>query len=752
MHYNTTLYTLDTYALKTSCPNLSLSLNESTSTEASEQDILLFTGSIIDKSEIHYRELMNKEALYFTIIPDDFDEENVDSFWHMHTIVLKESFANEVLSSDKIESFLNILETVENFTSIDIEKHLKDNELQDDDFENYTPVNITDYQPQDDFLGGLASGFRGASKEEVVYKLNYNSHDKKGTKAVIARFSIKEDEPACNLLNVQNITDEQELTEFYLAHKTMIENFIFSDKTDETILFKGKGIILTNISDKRYLIIYYKDKKSYTLFKDEDLYNIDEIERFDMYLNKYDKNKEYGASKFQEYKRFIWHIIKYKTSKDFEQVFAKIINSSHNKFLKKYLQNNTYTSQEILTKFYDYIFHEQLKIVNNQLLNFLNMLFNINDKYINDDEKTVNISNEKAVNIHYFIRDSFLRNNKEFLKTFNEYIQPNQVDKHILEEIEECVGDIDCFSYEIMDNINSDIFQKSRGYNIEYLDCLKSEMMVKGCTKHLDKITDILSKLTHYDIGLDNVNLDEIAKKEYDEKKSAQEKQEEVLTHLTYIHKFLTTPTQLNTNLRDKLNINFIFKLLTMWSIQSIANKETTPSMAKSFIQKNYLTNTTPKHKKIQWRFSVCNELNRLYTKYTEFDHCLNSIKSFDSEQFDNDLIKEFNLLKNNDNSFVSTKKPPLSNFISIRSATTIFNKNFYKSEDNYWIIIGLSQLFGKKGNIVYLLQENPNYITTSQEFSNIKILLCNKDSIDKNKSADKLCLEFLDTLRIPSS
>jgi len=363
MHYNTTLYTLDTYTLKKSCPNLFLSLNESTSTEASEQDILLFTGSIIDKSEIYYRELMKKEALYFTIIPDDFNEENVDSFWHMHTIVLKESFANEVLSSEKIESFINILETVENFTSLDIEKHLKENELQDDDFENYTPVNITDYQPQDDFFGELASGFRGASKEEVVYKLNYNSYDKKGTKAVIARFSTKEDEQTCTLLSVGNIENEEELAEFYIENQDCIHNFMTSQEEESTVSFNKKDIVIKDISndfdDKFYIVGLYndKDKNAIALFKDDKLLSIDDLDSFKLIKN-YASTKVMPSS-LESYKKFLSAIQVFDDSAEFQINFSKVINSTSNKFLMKQLKETPDSSYMVLQKFYNYLIDKQ---------------------------------------------------------------------------------------------------------------------------------------------------------------------------------------------------------------------------------------------------------------------------------------------------------------------------------------------------------------------------------------------------------
>jgi len=737
MHYNTTLYTLDTYALKKSCPNLSLSLNESTSTEASEQDILLFTGSIIDKSEIYYRELMKKEALYFTIIPDDFDEENVDPFWHMHTIVLKESFANEVLSSERIESFLNILETVENFTSLDIEKHLKENELQDDDFENYTPVNITDYQPQDDFLGGLASGFRGASKEEVVYKLNYNGYDKKGTKAVIARFSTKEDEQTCTLLSVGNIENEEELAEFYIENQDCIHNFMTSQEEESIVSFNGKDIVIKDISnnfdDEFYLVLVYKndDKIAIALFRDDKLLTLYELHSFKLIKNYSSSNVM--PSSLKTYKNFLSSIQIFDDSEEFQTNFSKIINSTRNQFLIKQLNETPDGSYLVLQEFYNYLINKQgnqeEKGTKNQISSLLRVLFSAKD---------INSLNERFItNFYFYIRNSILKNNTNFLKTFDDYAKQYKLKPKILKEIEECIG-----------TIKYDVFPDTRSWDKDYLKYLKSRMYDVKCTEHLDEINKLLIKLDKDNESIYENPETELAEEFLDPKLLDNSfESDKIAKHLTYIYKFLSAPTQLNTDLGNKLDVQFILNLLTMCSIQFLANEENTLSIAKSFIQKNYLSKTTA-HKKVKWRFAVSRVLYKIYKESIKLNPYSAWIHSIDLDQFNTNLIKEFNLLKDDENSFISNAPYKLVSFISIKAAEDKFNKYFYKADNADFVVIHLEQLFGKHGSVINLLEKDKNNITHFQEFSIIKTLLC-KGRISESKSADKLCLEFLDTLQI---
>jgi hypothetical protein len=48
----------------------------------------LFTGSILDKSEIDYRNLTKSRGKYYTVIPTSLEKSEVDIYWHKHTTVV----------------------------------------------------------------------------------------------------------------------------------------------------------------------------------------------------------------------------------------------------------------------------------------------------------------------------------------------------------------------------------------------------------------------------------------------------------------------------------------------------------------------------------------------------------------------------------------------------------------------------------------------------------------------------------------
>ena len=51
-------------------------------------EIVLFTGSILDKSEIDYRNLTKSWGRYYTVIPTSLEKSEVDTYWHKHTTVV----------------------------------------------------------------------------------------------------------------------------------------------------------------------------------------------------------------------------------------------------------------------------------------------------------------------------------------------------------------------------------------------------------------------------------------------------------------------------------------------------------------------------------------------------------------------------------------------------------------------------------------------------------------------------------------
>jgi len=714
----------------------SFDVEEIDSFDCSAGDIVLFTGSIIDKSEIAYRQLTNSVGQYFTIIPDSMDESNVDIFWKTNSIVIKESFANEVLSHEKLESFMNILKSIENFVSMDVEKYLQSNTSQYTDFNQYRPVNMPEYKAEDSFLGELASGFRSASKLETIYKLKYTPKDKKGTKAVIARFSTKSDDESCRLLSIANINSEEELIAFYAQNREEIESFMISDQKETVITFENQEVVLTNISNEIgnsiYVVVSYDDKKAMALFEDDKLVDIAGIN--DFFLIKNYATQNIMPSSLVTYKKFINSIKAFDFSEKFQDDFARIVNTSKNAFLIQQLKNLPNASAEMLQMFYSYLLDKKgnEQEPQNQLSSLL--------RVIDTTQDLDSLPEKFIINFYFYIRNTILKNNKEFLQQFDEYQEQTKLNLDILEEIEECIGTVD---YE---DIDSEIVHETRSYNLNYLDYLKSKMREQGCLKYLDKVAEIISDINAHEIEYEELST-------YDKPTSLSQElssgetlvireslSQRVAEHLTYIHKFLTAPTQLETEMANKLDEQLILDLLTMWSIQSIANEETTLSMAKSFIQKNYLSGVASEEK-LQWRSAVCNVIYKLYKKHIEYDKFSNLIQTINLEEFDTDLVTGFNLEKENKHSFISKVSYSLEDFISTKASGDKFNK-FFKTKNDVYIVAIIEKLFGKDRTLVHLLDAGTKEITDKDEFIDIKQLLC-KGRVSQSKGADELCLKF---------
>jgi len=62
-------------------------------------EIVLFTGSILDKSEIDYREITQSQGEYYTVIPDGMKKSDIDHYWIKHTTVIHRSNLINYLTS-----------------------------------------------------------------------------------------------------------------------------------------------------------------------------------------------------------------------------------------------------------------------------------------------------------------------------------------------------------------------------------------------------------------------------------------------------------------------------------------------------------------------------------------------------------------------------------------------------------------------------------------------------------------------------
>ncbi|MFA7047610.1 MAG: hypothetical protein WC170_08000 [Bacteroidales bacterium] len=745
MIFNKKIYVLDQNTFAQDLPQFILEVEDSSSLQNSSNDFLLFNGSIIDKSEIEYRNLMGEQATYFTIIPNDLDESSVDSFWHMNTIVLKESVANEVLSTDQIESFLNILNAVDKWTTSDIAIHTNETINEYLDLNISKPINTLDYTPvNNSFLGGLASGFRSVSVEhEVVYKIKYNSHDKKNMNAVIARFSTKEDEKSFSIVSVGNISNKEELAKFFESKQTEIDDFILSKESIGSIAYNQIEVPLSNITKQIgndiFMIISYEDNTAISLFENDKLLKIDTIDNFVLIKNY--ATDEILPSSLKNYKSFAENVKKPYSSKEFKDEFSKIVQSSRNAFLIKTLQKNSGESSEILQTFYYYLLDKKGSYTlssskeSTQLTSLLMVLETTDIKNLHDKFLT---------NFFFYVRNSILKSNKEFLELFDEYKEQYKLNISILEEIE---SSLDMMNGE--GNKSGD-----RVYDINYLTQIKNYMLEKGCLEHINAVNSVLDGLSISEKHFDDVSEDSSKKinylsKDYQSGETLivdQTFSENIALQLTYIHKFLTHPFLREEELTNKLDVHLILDLLTMFSIQHIANEENTLTDVKSFIQKNYLTSSINSQQKNEWRFVVTNVLYKLYKLYMEYDKYSKLVTKFDIDSFDTDLYREFNLLlKIDKNSFISKALYNSEDYISMKAAGDKFNKFFINENKRYYIEL-IDRLFTNKENVIILNlieMDNEEEIVNSKQFSELKQILC-KGRFTQAKGADDVCIEFL--------
>ena len=75
-----------------------LELREST-LNTKKGDIVLFTGSILDKSEIDYRKITQTVGEYYTVLPSYIKLKEVDSYWFNNTMVVHKEELHKILAS-----------------------------------------------------------------------------------------------------------------------------------------------------------------------------------------------------------------------------------------------------------------------------------------------------------------------------------------------------------------------------------------------------------------------------------------------------------------------------------------------------------------------------------------------------------------------------------------------------------------------------------------------------------------------------
>lgn len=73
-----------------------------TTLNGSSDDIVLFSGSLLDRAEINYRELTNCIGVYMTVVTDDIDIDDVEKYWFENS---------NVVYKHELEKLLNQKET-----------------------------------------------------------------------------------------------------------------------------------------------------------------------------------------------------------------------------------------------------------------------------------------------------------------------------------------------------------------------------------------------------------------------------------------------------------------------------------------------------------------------------------------------------------------------------------------------------------------------------------------------------------------
>jgi hypothetical protein len=752
MIFNKQLYVLDQNTFSQSLSQFTLEVKDCSSLKSDEPNsntVLLFNGSIIDKSEIEYRKLINTHATYFTIIPDNLDENDVDLYWHMNTTILKESVANEVLSTDKIESFLNVLNTVGKWTTSDIAQYSNENADEYLELNISKPINTFDYKPTDNpFRGGLASGFRGVSEEdEVVYKIKYNPHDKKNMKAVITRFSTKEEEQPFSIVSVGNISNKEELASFYESKQTEIDDFILSKESIGSIAYNEVEIPLSNITNQigndLYMVVSYKEGTAVSIFEDDKRLRIDTIDNFVLIRN-YATNNILPSS-LENYKKFALNIRcaistdsnQNEVSKRAENYdrfltdFSKIISKSGNVFLINQLKKDK-SSRSILNTFYIYLLeYEKNNKDNYSQLSILLMVLK--------STEVEDLHEKFLINFFFYMKNYSINRNHSFLEKFEDYKKQYKISLDTIKSIEKCIGNID----------EEQPTGSSRIYDIDYLYWLRSEMLFTECVEHINVIEKKIEESKNHQFSftdMDNSVLDKYLSVESIEVDSTPSNEVKILT---YIHQFLTHPSLLDKKLANKIDTLLILDLLTMFSIQYKANEKNTLTDVKSFIEKNYLTSSVDSQEKEEWRFLVANVLYKLYKSYVKYNE--NIIAYFDIAEFDNHLSIEFNLTPKNidDNSFISKVSYKQIDYISTKAAGDKFNKFFVQQSSRYYIEL-IDKLFTNKDNAIIrnlIDMEDEEKIVNSEQFLELKQILC-KGRFSQAKAANGVCFDFLQKLQ----
>ena len=601
------------------------------SLDTQKDDVVLFTGSILDKSEIDYRSVTNTVGKYFTVIPDDMNENEVDSYWKIQTIILTKGEAEHFLSDMQIDNFSSSLKTIEAWYAEGIEEYEKNKEEEPvfDNFSDYQPINASNYVGMDQ-----VSGFRSSSSTEYM-DIKYNSKDKKGTKALIVRLSMNSDDSPMEIINVTGINNKEDLGNFFNESKRSIRKFCRSDVNEESINFNGNAVLLEKITrkipDEMQLIVLHKNKSGKVIFDENNIDNLEKIEDF-VLLKVYKQNN--NSSSIEKYRSFLENIKNYSDSQEFKNDFMRIIYKSKNAFLirqikhyqnkKKNLQNDELNdaSFELLQNFYTYLITGKTKYANNKENDAdatPSQIVAI-DAVLRSVDSIDSLNDEIIYNFYFTLRNTILKNSTSFMKLFDEYNEN--------------------YEYEVTNSIHD--YEKNTD------------------------LKDIYEKAEEFDSPEDLVVGNSFGN--------------QMAFTMTFIDRLLRYPSQLTQEQQKYMDIKRIWDLTIMWSVLDKINSETTRAPAQRLMQKCYLSSSKGKEKKEQWVSAVIKVIHTLFVSNYEYDSYTGLISKFDVNKFNMELDLAFDIEDQENNiSFIektSYKFP--EDFLDIKSVTNKFN-NYYE-------------------------------------------------------------------------
>ncbi len=633
----------------------------------SNDDIVLFTGSLFDKSEIAKRDFLGQRATYITITHNNYSGD-IDPYWQANTLVMSKSFAKKVLNREKIASFYAVIKQLQEWAGEAFKEHEKEKleqTEQDSDKLNELTTLLAIQSIQYQYEKVKRRAFRGEEAKQIntKYLLKYNSKAKHH-QSLILRVSEMNGEKSYAMIYVEGIKGSDELIRFYEEHKNDLEQFDTDMLRDQDLNFESKIIKLQRVYDipeTWHLILLLKDNSAKTIFENNDIPDIDSIEDFVMLKNSCDQKVIKNIEKISRYRTFLEHMRSLSEDEGFLIDFSKVVASSKNSFLIGYLHGkyegdesekrqglkDSKYSREILNKVYSYLWlhgkKEDSKATNLQAI--ITILYDFGEPVDTMDERLV-------CNLYYHLRNSVLQNNLSFLREFDEYDVPKKLSSEKLEEIERCIkihADDHPRFFEFKEYLEIDT--KYRGYKRDYLVLLLSLTQNSQCEKYSFSIEEVLKgqnfdkalSLESYMMSEEETDPDEngVASPIFSisEEYLPPEKQylskvfrSDIAESMTYIDNYMLIPQLTMPESFKCLDEKRLLDLTVMFACSFYVTGAKTLTKVISLMQKAYVKE---KEGKRNWLLSVANIALGTLHECSERDPYSRKIAYFEDEKFE---------------------------------------------------------------------------------------------------------------------